>query len=273
MQGNWFTGDEHRSFAWTTGERGALLIHGFMGSPAELRPLADLLAQHDFSSYGPLLPGFGERLDTLDQVGREQWVGEPGQLWEELHRSGKGQLIVGFSMGGAIAIHLARHLPPERLILLAPLWKVLGGDWRLNLLPVLKHAVKRVKPFAGADLDDVELREFFADAMPELDLDNPDHRDVVRNEIELSTATIDELRRLASEAGDLAPHLDVPTLVIQGNKDTSVRLEDTRALVDRMTPQTRYVEVNAGHLLVSDQGEAWPKVEELVTNFVNGEDV
>lgn len=270
MQTNWFQGDQHQSFAWTEGQHGALLIHGFMGSPAELHPIANLLRDHNFSCYGPLLPGFGERLDTINDVRRTDWIGEPAQLWEELYRAGQGQLIVGFSMGGAIAIHLARQFPPEKLILLAPLWRVMGGDWRVHLLPVLKHAIKRVKPFAGADLDDPELRSFFEDAMPQLDLDDPSVRRMVRDEIELSTSTIDELRRLASEAGELAPKLEVPTLVIQGTQDSSVRPADTRALVGRMPVQTKLVEVDSGHLLVSDQGSAWPEVAHHIAQFVNG---
>ncbi len=271
MRGDWFSGEQHQSFARIEGDSGALLLHGFMGTPAELHPISGVLEQNGFSTYGPLLPGFGERVDTLSGVGREEWIGEPGQLWEELHRAGKGQVLVGFSMGGAIALNLARQYPPERLILLAPLWKVMGGDWRLRLLPVLKRFVKQIQPFAGADLDDPEIRTFFADAMPDLDLDDPDVREIIRNEITLSTSTLDELRHLAASTGELAPEIDVPTLVIQGKTDTSVRCEDTRSLVDRMNAEnTEYVEVDAGHMLVADSGNAWEEVRDLIVNFVNG---
>ncbi|TVR76388.1 MAG: hypothetical protein EA415_01230, partial [Sphaerobacteraceae bacterium] len=95
--------------------------------------------------------------------------------------------------------------------------------------------------------------------------------EIVRNEITLSTSTLDELRQLAASTGELAPQIEVPTLVIQGKTDTSVRCQDTRALVDRMNAEnTEYVEVDAGHMLVAHSGNAWEEVRDLILNFVNG---
>ena len=170
-------------------------------------------------------------------------------------------------MGGSIALHLARSYPPEKLILLAPLWKMLGGDWKVNLLPVVKQFVKRMKPFARADFDEPGVREFFAGAMPDLDLDNPDVRNAIREQVEISTATLDELRRLTSSVGSLSQDTRVQTLVIQGLRDDSVRSEDTRKLVAKMGATARLEELDTDHMLVNPERPAWKDVERLVVEF------
>lgn len=270
MRGDWFSGEEHRSFRFNGEHGGALLLHGFMGTPKEMRPLGEMLNQSGVTAWGPLLPGFGEQISSIHDVRREDWIDHAGQIWEEMHRIGQANLLIGFSMGGAVALHLAERCAPDRLILMAPLWRVMGGDWKLYLLPVVKRLVSRLKPFARADLDEPGVRQFFADAMPDLDLDDPDVRDAVRNEIEISTSTLDELRRLASEAGEIAPRIRVPTLVIQGTDDGSVRPEDTRELVSNMGSNTSLREISAGHMLVSDEQPSWSAVRQMVTDFANG---
>ena len=60
-----FQGDEHQPFHWNGGQPAALLVHGFPGTPAEMRPLGTALHQAGWTVYGPLLPGFGPDIVTL----------------------------------------------------------------------------------------------------------------------------------------------------------------------------------------------------------------
>jgi carboxylesterase len=271
MRTDWFESEKHESFV-LEGRRGsAMLIHGFMGTPDEMRPLARELNQEDFRVHVPLMPGFGPDIENLGSSGRAQWLGVTEQIWGRLHRAGEADVLIGFSMGGAIALHLARKYPPKRLILLAPLWKLLGGDWKINFLPMFKHVVRNVRPFARSDFNDPEVRRFFAGAMPDIDVDNPDVQKMIRKEVELPTKTLDELRRLASDAGKHAPHIFVPTLVVQGTSDMSVRPRDTRELVTRMISHTRLVEISGEHLLVSDVQPSWFQVRDEVVRFSIGD--
>lgn len=50
---------EHRPFTLGEGAGAALLIHGFPGTPAEVRPLAQALSERGWKVRAPLLPGFG----------------------------------------------------------------------------------------------------------------------------------------------------------------------------------------------------------------------
>ena len=63
-----FTEDEHQPFRKSArgAMRGAaLLVHGFPGTPADMRPLAASLAAAGWDVDAPLLPGFGPEIITL----------------------------------------------------------------------------------------------------------------------------------------------------------------------------------------------------------------
>jgi pimeloyl-ACP methyl ester carboxylesterase len=75
---------------------------------------------------------------------------------------------------------------------------------------------------------------------------------------------------MANESGEIASQVNVPTLVIQGTGDLTVRASDTRELVSRIGNNARLEELSGGHLLVSDQERSWQKVRTIVREFVNG---
>jgi carboxylesterase len=267
MHVEWFEGAEHRPFVLNGTRGSALLIHGFMGTPAEMRPLADELNNAGFTVYVPLLPGFGGDIANLGEVGRHDWLKAAGQIWEDLYQRGSADILLGFSMGGAVAMHLARDHSPVRLILIAPLWKLLGGDPKLNALPLIKYVIRHVKPFARADFSDPALRRFFEGVAPNGNIDDPAVQEMIRNEIKLPTRTLDELRRLAASSAKLAPEITAQTLVLQGTEDASVLSKHTRELVSKMNANARLVELSGEHLLVSDQRSTWPSVRDEVLDI------
>ncbi len=102
-----------------------LLLHGFDSSFLEFRRLAPLLADH----HQLLIPdlfgfGFQPRPSSASQ-GPEAVLSHLERLLEHLpeHLEQPGRIgLIGASMGGAVAIALARRCPEvfERLLLLAP---------------------------------------------------------------------------------------------------------------------------------------------------------
>ena len=60
---------------------GVLLVHGYTGSPASMRPWAEYLNQRGFTVRVPLLPGHGTKPEDLNEVKWEQW---PAKVEAEL---------------------------------------------------------------------------------------------------------------------------------------------------------------------------------------------
>ena len=90
------------------GSRGALLLHGFTGAPGELRSIAESLAETGWQVCAPLLPGHGTTMSDLNNTKASDWLDKANSEFDILRRAtGKPVAIVGFSMGGLLALELA----------------------------------------------------------------------------------------------------------------------------------------------------------------------
>lgn len=92
------------------GDVGCLLLHGFTGNPASLRPLAETLTDAGLAVELPRLPGHGTTWRQLQRTGWRDWVREAQAGLTVLRDRTRAQVVVGLSMGGALALHLAQTL-------------------------------------------------------------------------------------------------------------------------------------------------------------------
>jgi len=262
-----YPGPEHQPFELGKGPGGALLIHGFPGTPAEVRGIGTALAENGWHTRGPLLPGFGPDIVNLAKKRREDWLRTVEAEWVTLHANYDPCILIGFSMGGALAMHLAERLPPDKLVLIAPFWRLPGLLPRLA--PILKIVMPVIRPFKAADFSDLEVRAGFERLMPGVNLDDSKVQAYLREEIALPTAVIDEVLRLGGEAYRLARHVSAPTLVIQGNDDLTVRPDLTHKLVKRMkNANVIYREIAGVHELIHEHSEQKTIVTELIVDFL-----
>lgn len=140
-----------------------LLFHGFTGTPYELRPLAQYLNQAgQYNCIAPLLPGHGENTKALNQVTYSDWL-KCAEDTIKAQDPKKKLIVLGFSMGGLIASHLAITHPHQvdKLVLLAP-------AFYLHMLPALgafaakmgvRHVLPQVSKYGGCDVGDPEAKE------------------------------------------------------------------------------------------------------------------
>ena len=123
------------------GPTGALLCHGFTGSPRTLRPWADHLAAAGLTVSLPRLPGHGTTWQDGNLTGWTDWYGEVSSAFDELQRACSRVFVLGISAGGCLALRLAETRGPavSGLVLVNP---SLAPDTRMFLLaPVLKLVV------------------------------------------------------------------------------------------------------------------------------------
>jgi carboxylesterase len=97
-----------------------LVIHGFTGWPGELAFLGDRLAGRGLAVSVPRLPGHGTNGRDFMQTRWRDWLRASVDAYLELAASHPRVHVVGFSMGGLLAIILAAWFPVGRLCLVAP---------------------------------------------------------------------------------------------------------------------------------------------------------
>lgn len=98
--------------AWSSpggGPHGALVLHGFTGSPVSMRPVAEALAAAGFVVEMPRLPGHGTSVVDMVETTWDDWLIEAERalaVVQERTPDGK-VVVVGLSMGGALTAALA----------------------------------------------------------------------------------------------------------------------------------------------------------------------
>ena len=130
--------------AWSfdgDGPIGVLLLHGFTGSPASMRPWGEALAAHGWTIRVPRLPGHGTRWQDMNITTWEDWYSEAERNLRELQSRCSQIFICGLSMGGALTLRLAeRHGDAIAGIVLVNAAVHTERKDR-HLLPIVKHLV------------------------------------------------------------------------------------------------------------------------------------
>jgi carboxylesterase len=82
--------------------------------------LSEILQKHGFTIHIPLLPGHGTSEKHLKKIKWEQWYDAAKKELFQLRKTCKKVFIIGFSMGGSLAMHLAAHYEVNGVVALAP---------------------------------------------------------------------------------------------------------------------------------------------------------
>jgi carboxylesterase len=141
------------------GPTAALLIHGFTGSPPEMRPLGDYLAARGLTVSAPLLPGHGTTVAELIRTSWEDWYRHVEGAYRMLRAQHEQVFVVGLSLGSLLALHLAAQEPVAGVAALSP--ALLVRDWRAGLTPLLRHVLKSVPKDPDPAHSDLRDREAF----------------------------------------------------------------------------------------------------------------
>ena len=168
----YFAGPEHQSFHWTNSPEGpgALLIHGFPGTPAEMQPVAELLHRQGWTVQAPLLPGFGPQIADIASYRRHDWLHAVESALERMRSRHRPLLLLGYSMGGALAAAAASAGRPDGLILLSPFWRLGSAPLRLAGRLLAPFLPRYFRPLQKADFTDPRLLESLGEFLPGLDV-------------------------------------------------------------------------------------------------------
>lgn len=124
-----------------------LLIHGFGGSPYDLKPLTEKLVKNNIAVYSILLSGHGTSPKDLLKVGEGDWYKEVLSAYDYLDKKYGKVSVVGFSIGGALAIKLATERPVKRIALISPYFKAKRHWYYFNSLQWWAKRINNVISF------------------------------------------------------------------------------------------------------------------------------
>ena len=230
------------------GSTGALLVHGFTGSPAEMRLVGEHLHQRGLTVSAPLLPGHGTTVEAMNQCQWQDWTGHAEQAYEKLSSLCETVFVGGLSMGSLITIYVAACHQPDGAILYSPALRV--ANPLIHLAPIFKHLIPRVAKSGESDMTDPEAdrRTWTYEAYP--------------------TSAAHELLKLIGRSRKLLPRVGCPLLVFYSTGDSMVRAEGAQHIVKASgSKEAELVTLhNSGHVLTVDS--EWRAVAEKTYDFV-----
>ncbi len=247
---------EASPYALGDGPVGALLLHGFSGTPGEMRPLADYLVVRGVAVETPLLAGHGGTQEQLATATWRDWTDSARAGLDRLHARCSVVIVVGFSMGGAIGLYLAARTPVDGLACVSTPTTV-GGP-----LAMLLPAARKVMPFVyplrlrSIDLRKPEVVARLREYIPDLVVDSNDPAQIahVRRGIKVSVQAVYELSVLLRVTRASIPRVTVPTLLLQARRDEQVSRASIGYIYDRLgaADKTRRLDFDrSGHMLLN----------------------
>ena len=231
------------------GTVGVLLIHGFTGSPPEMRLIGDYLHQRGYTVSGPLLPGHGTTVEDMNRCKWTDWTVHVENALAELQARCETVFVGGLSMGSLLTLYLiAQHPELSGAILYSPAaWP---ADRRIYLTPVLKYLIQTKSKSGESDLTD-----------PKADLQLWSYE-------EQPTLAAHQLLNLVRKVRRLLPRVTCPLLIIHSTRDTSIHPKSAQRTYDRAGSANKELITlhDSGHCITVD-GE-WETVAEKTYEFI-----
>jgi len=102
-----------------------ICIHGFTGTPYEVAPAVEALTRIGVATYAPLLPGHGyqkhtEQVKAFANLSENDLLNAARQEIAQAKQRYRRVSMIGFSMGGAIALLMAAEGHLDRCAVIAP---------------------------------------------------------------------------------------------------------------------------------------------------------
>jgi carboxylesterase len=98
-------------FCFEGGPTGILLVHGFTGTPREMRWMGEYLAGQGLTVLGVRLAGHATTPEDMEPTTWRDWWGSVKEGYAELDRRCERVFVMGLSLGGMLTLHIGAHYP------------------------------------------------------------------------------------------------------------------------------------------------------------------
>jgi carboxylesterase len=255
--GLWMDIGKTAPFELGHGEDACLLLHGFTGSPWDMRPLGEALATRGLFVTAPRLPGHGTTPQAMLEAGHRHWEEAALEALDSL-RGFRRVFVAGLSMGALLGLRLAALRPEvvKGLVLIAPAARFKGP--KMALLKSLRNTglLERIVPWVRKTATDLSDPAVLAEApiLPAFPI-----------------TRLKDLWTMQEAALRDAPRVHCPTLVVVAEQDHVVDPAGGKWLADQLTgaPVVRLLSLQEGyHIIPRDKGG--PRMAAEAGEFLDG---
>src|SRR5690349_17912933 len=216
-----------------------LLIHGFTGTPKEMRWMGEYLHQRGYTCLGIRLAGHATNPQDMIRSRWNDWTASVEDGYNLLCSVTNDIFLVGLSMGGNLALLMSTRLRVRGVIAMSTPAR-LPTDypiWLMQLISLfVKFRPKTNEPPGSGWFDKTAYQEHIAYSQ------NP-----VRSAVELKKVTLKMIAEL--------PKVRVPVLLIHSKDETYVLPDNMEEIYGRLvnaTDKTKLYVTGSGHVLPRD---------------------
>ena len=213
-----------------------ILIHGFTGTPAELRELGEKIHEKGFTVSGITLAGHGTKAeDMLNNVFMD-WVNSALKEYNKLKKQYKEVYLIGHSMGSLISMYIAENYEVDKLILLSP--PIVQKNKSTKYAGIIKHFVKYSK-WPQRDIPSHQLEYLLGyDTFP--------------------INSVHELNKLTSVVKKSLSKITSPVLIVHSKNDAIVDDKSVEIIANQVSSkivQPVFLETSGHLIMIEDEKE------------------
>ncbi len=216
------------------GPTSCLLVHGFTGTPKEMRWMGEYLNRQGHTVLGVRLSGHATKIEDMLHMRWWDWLASVEDGWHLLKQNSDHIFIIGLSMGGSLSLHFASQFPADGVIAMSTPY-ALSNNPRIRFIKFLS----RFKPY---------LDKGGSDAVDQGALS--DHISYRAN----PTRSVGELNDLLAEMRAALPKITLPVLLMHSHNDQYVNPENAQNIYHHLgsTDKTLLWLDQSGHVITRE---------------------
>ena len=208
-----------RPFSHKGGDSGVLIIHGFTGSCAQVRPLADELAARGYTVRTINLPGHAQTEADMAKSDWQQWLHAAKEAAFQMMQEVRVFTVAGLSMGGVLALLIAQQMKVDACVPISAPTAV-----RARMLPLAGTLAPLIPRVAWGMADD---RHTWID------------NDYDFGYTGFPTAKGADLHRLMKMANRNLFNIQCPVLVVQSDADETIHPASADRILEGVSSKVR----------------------------------